>query len=52
MGAIFSILVVSCFMWSSALYLQLWFSSITTYSITSIAYNHHTDIPLIYLSNI
>ena len=36
----FSILVVSCFMWSGVLDS----SSIIFYNITDIAYNHHTDI--------
>ena len=35
---------MSCFIWSAALDLQLWCSSIILYHITSIAYNHHTDI--------
>jgi hypothetical protein len=40
----FSILVMSCFLWSGALDLQLyWCSSIMLYSITSIAYNQYTN---------
>ena len=40
----FSLLLVSCFMWSDALGIQLWLSSIITFNITCIAYNHYTDI--------
>ena len=41
---LYSILLASCFMWCGALDRQLWCSSIASFNITSIAYNHHTDI--------